>query len=95
MDTIFKIVGSPTNETWPNYKELKNALYIVGNKYPQNKLREIISKEKLSDEGLDLLKKFLTPYPKKRITIEKALKHDWFKGEMCERGQMPTRDAIN
>ena len=37
----------------------------------------------------------LVPYPKKRITAEKALKHDWFKEKIAERQEMPTCGAIN
>ena len=58
-------------------------MYVVGNKYPENKLRSAIPKDRLSDTGLDLLNKLLTCYPKKRITAERALKHDWFKGPMA------------
>jgi serine/threonine protein kinase len=58
-------------------------MYVVGNKYPENRLRSIIAKDKLSDTGVDLLQKLLTPYPKKRITADKALKHDWFKGRIA------------
>lgn len=58
-------------------------MYVVGNKNPQNKLRSIIPRDKLSDVGVDLLTKLLTPYPKRRITAEKALKHDWFKGQIA------------
>lgn len=41
------------------------------------------------------MKKMLTPYPKKRITAEKALKHDWFKAKISERLDMPSCEAIN
>ena len=58
-------------------------MHVVGNKYLENKLRTMMPKEKLSDNGVDLLKKLLTPYPKKRITADKALKHDWFKGPIA------------
>lgn len=70
-------------------------MYVVGNRYPENKLRSIIPKERLSDSGIDLLKKLLTPFPKKRITAQRALKHDWFKGAIADRIEMPTCIAIN
>ncbi len=85
LDTIFKVVGSPTSQTYPNYKDTKNGMYVVGNKYPENKLRSMIPKDRLSDSGIDLLKRLLTPYPKKRINADKALKHDWFKGPIADR----------
>jgi len=34
---------------------------------------------KISEEAKDLISKLLMKDPKKRITIDKALKHDWFK----------------
>lgn len=70
-------------------------MYVIGNKYPQSKLRQAIPKEKLSDLGLDLMKKLLVPYPKKRISAERALKHDWLKGQVSDRSDMPTFAAIN
>lgn len=39
--------------------------------------------------------KLLVCYPKKRISAEKALKHDWFKGVIAERPEMPTFVPIN
>lgn len=39
--------------------------------------------------------KLLVCYPKKRISAEKALKHDWFKGVIAERAEMPTFVPIN
>lgn len=87
-------MGSPSNESWPNFKECKNGMYVVGSKYPE-KLRSLIPKDKLSDVGVELLRKLLTPYPKKRINAEKALKHDWFKGPIAERAEMPCFKPIN
>lgn len=70
-------------------------MYVVGNKYTQNKLRSVIPKDRLSDSGIDLMNKLLTPYPKKRITAERALRHEWFKGPTTERDRMPTCNPIN
>ena len=38
LDQIFRVVGSPTEETWPDIKTLKNHIYVMGKKYPTNKL---------------------------------------------------------
>lgn len=87
MDLIFKVVGSPTEETWPDIKTLKNHIYVIGKKYPTNRLHEIIPKGEygLSPEGVDLLKNLLIANPKKRWSAKKALTHVWFKGEMATR----------
>jgi hypothetical protein len=38
LDIIFKVVGSPAEDTWPDIKTFKNHIYVVGKKYPTNKL---------------------------------------------------------
>jgi cell division cycle 2-like protein len=52
-------------------------------------------KRLLSDHGMDLLRKMLTPYPKKRISLDKALRHEWFRSEIASREEMPSHEAIN
>jgi len=44
LDIIFKTVGSPTEETWPDVKSFKNYLYVQGKKYPLGKLPDFIPK---------------------------------------------------
>ena len=68
-------MGSPTDEAWPGWRELKYASSFANRKYAGNKLNEKI---KLSEEGMDLLNKLLTLDPKKRISANKALTHKWF-----------------
>jgi hypothetical protein len=60
-------------------------MYVIGKKYPTNKLREMIPESKLSNEGIELLKGLLTANPKQRITAKKALNHPWFKKDICLR----------
>lgn len=38
LDLIFRVVGSPSEDTWPDIKTFKNHIYVVGKKYPTNKL---------------------------------------------------------
>jgi len=58
-------------------------MYVTGKKYPTNKLREMIAKERLSDVGVDLLKGLLTANPRQRMDAKKALRHEWLKCSMC------------
>ncbi|KAG5604890.1 hypothetical protein H5410_026382 [Solanum commersonii] len=61
---IFRMLGGTPNETiWPGFSLLPRA-----NKIPL-----------LSDAGFDLLNKFLTYDPDKRITADAALSHEWFR----------------
>ena len=97
LDLIFRIVGSPTEETWPKIKELKNYLYVSGNKYPVGQLKDIMSgaETQISSQGMQLLKSLLTANPLKRISAKKALQHPWLKGEMSAREQMPQMEPMN
>ena len=85
LDTIFKAVGSPTEDSWQDLKSFKNYCFVQGKKYPLGSLNEIMQKAGISKEGLDLLKGLLTANPKKRMTARKALSHVWFKGETSSR----------
>lgn len=68
---------------------------MIGKKYPTNKIAEIIPKNDLSPEGVDLLRSLLIANPKKRISAKRALTHLWFKGEMATREQMPKHTPCN
>ena len=97
LDLIFRGIGSPTEETWPNVKEFENYLYVSGKKYSEGQLQERLqsSKKGISSEGLQLLKGLLTANPKKRLTARKALQHSWLKGTMSARESMPQLPPMN
>lgn len=50
---------------------------------PYNYLRQKVQTPKLyvSDLGMDLLNRCLAYNPKRRITAQKALEHEWFREE--------------
>ncbi|EPS69593.1 hypothetical protein M569_05173, partial [Genlisea aurea] len=82
--TIFKILGTPTQDILPGLSELPGAkVNFVKLKY--NMLRKkfpatsFTGSPFLSDAGFDLLNKLLTYDPEKRIAAEAALKHEWFR----------------
>ncbi len=91
------MVGSPTEETWPDVKSFKNYLYVQGKKYAIGQLGDAMPKGEsgISLEGIDLLKNLLTANPKKRISAKKALSHQWFKAETTVREQMPKLNPLN
>ncbi|KAH6797780.1 Protein kinase superfamily protein [Perilla frutescens var. hirtella] len=84
LDKIFKILGTPNETIWPGLSDLPGAkVNFVKHKY--NLLRKkypatsFTGSPVLSDAGFDLLNKLLTYDPKKRITAEAALNHEWFR----------------
>lgn len=77
LKRIFKLLGTPTEETWPGftrlpeYKSLSVAFFHAANNFSQ-----VVPK--LNSKGKDLLHKFLVCFPLKRITAEDALAHSYF-----------------
>ncbi|KAF7047973.1 hypothetical protein CFC21_056806 [Triticum aestivum] len=79
--SIFRLLGTPDERTWPEFTSLPHtakALRLLPPGHKQNKLRDLFPREKLSDEGFQVLQGLLTCNPDKRLTAAAALKHRWF-----------------
>jgi len=102
VDLIFKTLGTPTNTTWPGWRELKLARNVPFKTYVGNKLGEKFKNSpnvdlQLSEHGINLLEKMLLFDPSKRISAAEALKHPWFKESPTaqELDLMPTFPPMN
>jgi len=75
LSKIFKIMGTPTKQSWP---EMVNLSEYKENfpKYKAKKLKNFVPK--LGKQGLDILVKFLQFDPMKRISGKNAMKHEYF-----------------
>lgn len=78
LNRIFKDLGTPSEKIWPGYTELPLVKKVTFTEYPYNNLRSRFA-HTLSNLGFDLLNKFLTYFPSRRITAEEALRHEFFK----------------
>uniref|UniRef100_A0A668AKY3 cyclin-dependent kinase n=1 Tax=Myripristis murdjan TaxID=586833 RepID=A0A668AKY3_9TELE len=78
INKIFKDLGSPSEKIWPGYSELPAVKKMTFTEYPYNNLRKRFG-ALLSDQGFDLMNKFLTYCPSKRIISDEALKHEYFR----------------
>ncbi|KAL9434037.1 hypothetical protein AB3S75_028801 [Citrus x aurantiifolia] len=84
IDKIFKTLGTPTETIWPGLSELPGAKANFA-KQPYNLLRKrfpaasFTGSPVLSESGFDLLNRLLTYDPEKRITVDDALNHYWFR----------------
>ncbi|ORY04832.1 protein serine/threonine kinase [Basidiobolus meristosporus CBS 931.73] len=74
---IFKVQGTPTEETWPGVSQLADFKkdFPVYQKVPLETLLP-----KLDVHGIDLINKLLELQPEKRISAENALQHPYFDG---------------
>ncbi|KFO37148.1 Cyclin-dependent kinase 1 [Fukomys damarensis] len=72
---IFRALGTPNNEVWPEVESLQD----YKNTFPKWKPGSLASHVKNLDEnGLDLLSKMLVYDPAKRISGKMALNHPYF-----------------
>ncbi|CAC5395285.1 CDC2L [Mytilus coruscus] len=81
LNRIFKDLGTPSEKIWPGYNELpaiKKLSFGSFADHPYNTLRQKFGSY-LSDAGFNLLNRFLTYSPIKRITAEEAMKVEYFK----------------
>ncbi|XP_061196686.1 cyclin-dependent kinase 11B-like [Saccostrea echinata] len=77
LNRIFKDMGTPTEKIWSGVKELPGMKKCTFADHPYNTLRQRFGSY-LTDLGFDLLNRFLTYDPTKRITAEDSLKHKFF-----------------
>uniref|UniRef100_A0A8C9X003 cyclin-dependent kinase n=1 Tax=Sander lucioperca TaxID=283035 RepID=A0A8C9X003_SANLU len=78
INKVFKDLGSPSEKIWPGYSELPAVKKMTFTEYPYNNLRKRFG-ALLSDQGFDLMNKFLTYCPSKRILSDEGLKHEYFR----------------
>ncbi|KAI0341303.1 Pkinase-domain-containing protein [Trametopsis cervina] len=72
---IFRILGTPNEDSWPGIKQLPDYKPTFPHWSPQELAEQVPT---LDDDGLDLLKHLLTYDTAKRISAKRALIHPYF-----------------
>lgn len=75
LDKIFRLLGTPTKQSWPGMKDLPEFKENFP-QYPAQNLAKLIPQ--LPADGIDLLTNMLQFDPQKRLTAEEALRHEYF-----------------
>uniref|UniRef100_A0A1I8ACI4 cyclin-dependent kinase n=1 Tax=Steinernema glaseri TaxID=37863 RepID=A0A1I8ACI4_9BILA len=78
VNKIFTELGTPSEKIWPGYSELPNVKQCAFTHYPYNQLRKKFGANVITDAGFQLLNRFLTYNPERRISAAEALNHAWF-----------------
>jgi len=79
LNRIFKLLGTPSETTWPGYKELPRVQKMKFVDYPIDHLRQKFPESMLSETGLQFLKSLLCYDPRRRVTCETALESEYFR----------------
>ncbi|KAF9245302.1 kinase-like domain-containing protein [Melanogaster broomeanus] len=74
LKTIFRALGTPTEEDWPGHTRLPD--YVPVGQFPRTLLRDLFTAA--SGDALNLLSKCLIYEPRKRINAREALHHAYF-----------------
>jgi len=85
ISQTFKLLSTPTEESWPGVSKLPNWSKVSFRPQPFARLREkftrgasFTSSTAMSNHGLALLEKMLSLNPAARVTAEGALRHPYF-----------------
>jgi len=75
LNRIFKLLGTPTDDTWPGVSTLPDYKPFPWY-HPTTSFASVVPK--LNSKGRDLLQKLLVCYPNHRISAEEAMAHSYF-----------------
>ncbi|KAF8329402.1 kinase-like domain-containing protein [Cantharellus anzutake] len=74
LKTIFRALGTPTENEWPGHTKLPD--YVSLGQFPKSPLKLLFTAA--SADALDLLQKMLTYEPSRRVNARDALRHPYF-----------------
>jgi negative regulator of the PHO system len=88
---IFRIMGTPTERTWPNitqFPEYKTTFQM----YATQDLRQILPQ--IDATGINLLSRMLQLRPELRISAKDALNHPWFNDIIAQQQQQHQQSQV-
>ena len=93
LQKIFNVMGTPTENTWPNVKLLPQYVEFE-KREPLSLVELIVDKCRQSQEAHDMLASFLLHDPRKRCTLTDALKLPYMLKNIPPNLEMPHDVAI-
>ncbi|KAF8215737.1 kinase-like domain-containing protein [Mycena galopus ATCC 62051] len=91
--SIFKIRGTPTDKTWPTFRDLPGASSVDFMVVPRVPLVSFLPNLPANSAPvLDLIEGFLAYSPAERLSARDALNHAWFSGQILLPRAYPSED---
>uniref|UniRef100_A0A6Q2Y8W5 Cyclin-dependent kinase 14 n=1 Tax=Esox lucius TaxID=8010 RepID=A0A6Q2Y8W5_ESOLU len=78
LERIFLVLGTPCEDTWPGVHSLPHFKPDRFTVYSSKKLRQAWNKLGYVDHAEELASRFLQCFPKKRLSAQAALHHEYF-----------------
>jgi len=96
LDKMFKILGTPTEDDWPGFKELPHAKKMSFTRKHPSGIRQKI-RATTTEAGFELLMKLLAYDPSNRISAAEALQHRYFTENPLPRepGMIQTHPSLH
>ncbi|XP_036371948.1 cyclin-dependent kinase 14-like [Megalops cyprinoides] len=94
LERIFLIVGTPSEETWPGVLSLPYFKPERFTLYSPKKLRHAWNKLGYMDHAEELATKFLQSFPKKRLSAQAALSHEYFSSLPCQLSELSNMSSV-
>ncbi|KAH3660692.1 hypothetical protein OGATHE_005024 [Ogataea polymorpha] len=88
---IFRVLGTPTEEIWPDVVYLSDFKPSFP-KWSKQNLADIVPN--LDPHGVDLLEQLLTYDPAGRISAKRALMHPYFQEDYVQPSEYPQQSAM-
>lgn len=92
IESIFEIIGTPSGQLWPGFKEDLEKCSISLPNFPGRDLRSLTPR--LEDSGVDLLRRMLTCNPLARIAASDAMNHQYFSCISDKLHKLPDSKSI-
>ncbi|KAJ7593220.1 kinase-like domain-containing protein [Mycena floridula] len=92
--SIFKIMGTPTEDTWPEFKKLPDAQRVEFNIVPPVDLKSLLPNLPSSADPFSILQSLLRYPPSGRLTPREAMAQAWFKGDVLVPAGFPDSESV-
>ncbi|XP_077997140.1 cyclin-dependent kinase 14-like [Glandiceps talaboti] len=94
LDRIFRVLGTPSEETWPGITELPHYRQGLFHIYYSQRLTSVTPRLHTSPGASDLAARFLQLIPLKRISATEAMRHTYFAGLPSKIHDLPDMASI-